>query len=47
VVAPFGDIDAPLDDLGAAIVTDRFADLIAAVETLHRMAARAENAAAI
>lgn len=41
VVAAFGYNDAPLDELGGDIVIERFADLIAAIETLRRTAGAA------
>ena len=47
VVAGFGYNDAPLAELGGDIVIDCFADLIAAVETLHRAATQTADTAAI
>jgi len=47
VVAGFGYNDAPLSELGGDIVIDCFADLVVAVETLHRAATQTADAAAI
>lgn len=47
VVAGFGYNDAPLAELGGDIVIDCFADLVAAVETLHRAATQTADATAI